>query len=133
VFETKEDARNVIEYLIEQYDGFEGPFVYPILLKKNNVNIGYVEIVKIDIGYEVGYHIAKPYTKCGYATEALKKIIPFILNKLNINILYGICLKENVASGRVLEKCGFIKFFEGHALYKGNEENIYKYKYNKKV
>lgn len=132
VFKTEEEAKDVIEYLMEQYDGVDGPFVYPIILKENNSNVGYVEIVKIEEGYEVGYHIAKPYTKCGYATEALTNIIPFIINKLNINILYGICLQENVASKRVLEKCGFTKIFEGRSLYKGNEENVYKYKYIKK-
>lgn len=132
VFETEEEARNVIEYLMEQYDGVEGPFVYPIILKENNSNIGYVEMVKIEEGYEVGYHIAKQYTKCGYATEALTNIIPYMLEKFNINILYGICLQDNIASSRVLEKSGFIKFFEGISSYKGKEEKVYKYKYIKK-
>lgn len=127
VFETEEEARETIEFLIEQYDGLDGPFVYPILLKDNKSNIGYVEIVKIEEGYEVGYHIAKKYTKMGYASEALAEIIPFALEKFNINKLYGICLKDNISSQKVLEKCGFLKFFEGKSQYKGEENTVCKY------
>jgi RimJ/RimL family protein N-acetyltransferase len=127
VFETEEEAKETIEYLMGRYDGIDGPFVYPIILKESNTNIGYVEIVKIDEGYEVGYHIAKKYTRCGYATEALAEIIPFAFEKLNINKLYGICLKDNISSQKVLEKCGFLKFFEGKSMYKGVENDVFKY------
>jgi RimJ/RimL family protein N-acetyltransferase len=129
IFETEEDAKETLEYLIEQYEGVDGPFVYPILLKETKANIGYVEVVKIDEGYEVGYHIAKKYTRCGYASEALTNIIPFMMDKLNIDKLYGICVKENLSSQKVLEKCKFLKFFEGKSLYKGEEKEVFKYIY----
>ena len=58
VFETEEDARETIEFLIGQYSKEDGPFVYPILTKKNE-NIGYVQIAPIENGWEIGYHIAK--------------------------------------------------------------------------
>jgi len=32
VFETVEDAKETIEFLMSQYGGTEGPLVYPILL-----------------------------------------------------------------------------------------------------
>ena len=37
--------------------------------------------------------------------------------KVGINEVYGIRLLENVASGRVLEKCGFETFFVGEGEY----------------
>ena len=69
VFETLEDARNTIEFLMSVYEAGNGPLVYPVLLK-NGTNIGYVQLVPIDDGFEIGYHIAKAYTCNGYATEA---------------------------------------------------------------
>ena len=44
----------------------------------------------------------------GYASKGLEIFIPFIMNRLGINEIYGICLSQNIASRRVLEKCGFM-------------------------
>ncbi|MBO4857325.1 MAG: hypothetical protein J5527_02280, partial [Treponema sp.] len=41
VFETVEDAAETIDFLMSQYEGTVGPFVYPVLLK-DKTNIGYV-------------------------------------------------------------------------------------------
>ncbi len=78
VFETIQEAQDTINFLIECYKGTSGPFVYPILLDNGN-NIGYVQAVPIDDEWEVGYHIAKKYTCKGYATEALRAFVPFII------------------------------------------------------
>lgn len=56
------------------YESEDGPLVYPILLK-SGTNIGYVQLVPIEEGFEVGYHIGKDHTKNGYATEALKAFL----------------------------------------------------------
>ena len=126
VFETIDEAKDVIEYLIEQYNHNDGPYVYPVLIKDTNENIGYVQMIKIDDNkWEVGYHIAKRFTNKGYATEAIQAFLPFMANKLNINEIYGICLKENIASIHVLNKCGFQKIFEGLGDYQGETKEIY--------
>ena len=57
VFETVDDARETIEFLMSCYGTQEGPFVHPVLLKTGE-NIGYVQLVLIDLGWEIGYHIA---------------------------------------------------------------------------
>lgn len=127
VFETKEIAEEVLEFLISRYDSLDGPFVYPILLKENNTNIGYVELVKIqDENWEIGYHIAKKYTNNGYAKEALKAFLPFISEKMNLKEIYGICLIENIASRHVLESSGFEKVFVGRGLYHDEPSDIFK-------
>jgi RimJ/RimL family protein N-acetyltransferase len=131
VFETIDDAKDTLEYLISCYESNDSPLVYPILLKDNS-NIGYVQAILLDDGtYEVGYHIAKKYTCNGYASEALKAFLPFIMEKLNINEIYGVCLKENVASIKVLEKVGFNKVFDGISSYQGEDKEVVKYKYSK--
>ena len=77
VFETVEEAKETIEFLLGCYESGEGPLVYPVLLK-DETNVGYVQLVPIEEGYEVGYHIGKQYTKNGYATEALKAFLEFM-------------------------------------------------------
>ncbi len=127
VFETVEEAREAIDFLISQYGNFEGPQVYPVLLKEDGANIGYVQLVPLANGtWEIGYHIAKKFTGRGYAAEALKAFLPVITKAAGIAEVYGICLKENLASRRVLEKCGFSPFFEGIGNYKGGQNEIYK-------
>ena len=51
---------------------------------------------------------------------------PVMAQKLNIKEVYGICLAENTASVRVLEKCGFVQIFQGMGVYQGKESEIVK-------
>lgn len=124
VFETLEDAKETVDFLISCYDSERGPFVYAVINKSNLKNMGYVQLVYLDDMYEVGYHIAKQYTGQGYATKALKLFLKCLKEKTNASVLLGICVKENKASARVLEKCGFIKLYEGIAIYQGEEREI---------
>jgi len=57
---------------------------------------------------EVGYWIAKPFWNKGLATEALKIVIDFCFNVKGIRIFYGDYFLDNPASGKVMEKCGFV-------------------------
>lgn len=127
VWETVEEAAETLEFLISQYGSFEGPLVYPIIVKETNANIGYVQLVPIDDGkWEIGYHVAAKYTGNGYATEAVKAFLPIIAQKAGINEVYGICLAENKASCAVMKKCGFENVFSGRGMYQGVERDIVK-------
>ena len=126
VFETVEDAAETLSFLMGVYDTGDGPLVYPILLK-DGTYVGYVQAVPFDDGtWEIGYHIGAAYTKNGYATEAVKAFLPVIMPKLGISQMAGICLLENKASIKVLERCGFIKCFEGIGPYQGEDRPIFK-------
>ena len=124
VFETVEDAQETVDFLIGQYGGTEGPFVYPVILKENLANIGYVQLVPIDEGWEIGYHIAKAYTGKGYASEAASAFLPEMAKLHRLDAVYGICLAENKASVRVMEKCGFERLYAGPGPYQGAEREI---------
>ena len=129
VFETIEDARAAVEFLISVYENDTGPLVYPVLLA-DGTNIGYVQAVPMEDGkWEVGYHVAKAYTGKGYATEALKAFLPAIMKKLAIKEILGICVAENIASRKVLEKAGFTKEFEGMGIYQEVKREICRYIY----
>ena len=123
VFETENDARETIEFLMTQYAAEDGPLVYPVLTKRNE-NIGYVQLVPIRDGWEIGYHIAKRYTGNGYASEAVSAFLPVIAEQKSISEIYGICLKENAASVRVMEKCGFERLSGGIGEYQGKSREI---------
>ena len=130
VFETIEDAREIIEFLMSVYESEDGPLVYPVL-RKDGANIGYVQLVPLEEGFEVGYHIAKEYTGNGYATEALKAFLNEILPKKNLDKVYGICISENIASKKVMEKCGFEKEYEGIGQYQEEDRQIARYVFRK--
>ena len=127
VFETEDDAKETIEFLMSQYGSVEGPLVYPVFIKETNENIGYVQMVPIDDGkWEIGYHIAKAHTRKGYASEAVTAFLPVMAKTVGTPEVYGICLSENVASKHVLSKCGFEAISEGIGDYQGEKREIYK-------
>lgn len=129
VFETVEIAKDTVEFLMSVYESNDEPLVYPVLLK-DGTNIGYVQAVPMDgEKWEVGYHIAKAYAGKGYATEAVSAFLPVIMNKLGITEILGICVAENIASIKVLEKVGFTKEFEGMGTYQDEEREICKFIY----
>ncbi len=123
VFETLEEARETVDYLMGRYGTPDGPFVYAVIAGEGNV--GYVQMVSIGGGeWEIGYHIAKKYTGRGYATEAVRAFLPVMADLLGVRQVYGICLKDNIASRRVMEKCGFETLFTGVGPYQGEEREI---------
>lgn len=126
VYETPEEARKAVAYLIEAERTERGPFVYPALLRDGTV-IGYVQACEIGTGFEVGYHIAEAYTGQGYATEAVTAFAPMIMDRLGISELWGIALEENRASHRVLEKCGFALEYQGMGSYQGRQRPLRRY------
>ncbi len=155
VFESPEEARQTIDFLMSQYGNNDGPQVYPLITKEEGENIGYVQLVPLELEeadgdsdgkllnnstagatdcsqskkkktWEIGYHIAKKYTGRGYTTEAVKVFLPFMAEQLGLKEVYGICLAENLASKRVLQKCGFEFLYEGAGFYKGQAREIFK-------
>ena len=110
VFETVEEAREVVTFLMGQYGGTEGPFVHPILLKSGE-NIGYVQLVKLPEGWELGYHVAQEYTSRGYATEAVRAFLPVMAETKEL-------LRNSKKEIFAVENCGM----ETEKLYRSLEE-----------
>ena len=130
VFETVEDAKETIQWLMDCYQKEYEPLVYPIILHSGE-NVGYIQAVPKEEGlWEIGYHIGGRYTGNGYATEAVEVFLPVIMKRLAITTIIGIALKENAASIRVLEKTGFSLEYEGFANYQGNNREICRYIYS---
>lgn len=129
VFETVEEAAETVEFLMGCYQNGGGPLVYPVLLK-DRTYIGYVQAVPFeDHGWEIGYHIGGDYTKKGYATEAVTAFLPVIMERLGLRQMAGVCLADNRASVKVMERCGFVKQYEGMGNYQGAQRKICKFTY----
>ena len=126
VFNSLEEASEVVNQIINSYDSEDGPFVYAVIRKKDSANLGYVQLVKIEEGWEIGYHITEIYTGNGYATEAVNLFLNYIKNNTSLKQIIGIALAANKASRRVLEKCGFEFLYEGNGLYQGRKRKIIK-------
>ena len=75
----------------------------------------------------IGYWIAKPYWNRGICTEALGLMIEHIRQVTDVKSLISGHFVDNPASGRVMEKCGFIPTGEtviDEAQYQGKDHPI---------
>ena len=57
--------------------------------------------------YDLGYWIGKDYWGKGYATESSKKLLEYVLDKLDLLKIKSGYFVGNSASGNVLKKLGF--------------------------
>ncbi|MBR6299265.1 MAG: GNAT family N-acetyltransferase [Clostridia bacterium] len=125
VFETLEAAQEAVTFLISRYSDPKGPLVYAVIRKTDNHCIGYVQMVQLeDETWEIGYQIGERFRGNGFAAEAVCAFLPIMAERLGIREIRGICLRENAASRRVLEKCGFEIKYVGLGQYQGNQREI---------
>jgi len=55
----------------------------------------------------LGYWIGAHYAHQGYMTAAVRAVIPFVFDSLELHRLEAACLPTNTASIKLLEKTGF--------------------------
>ena len=56
---------------------------------------------------EIGYGISEEYQGQGYATEAVNAVVEWALQQHTVNCVEAEAEADNLASIRVLQKCGF--------------------------
>lgn len=108
VHENKDVTNIVISGWIKEY---EDPYSYSWLveLKDNNEPIGSINGVKVNVREEVceiGYCYGPKYWGNGYATEALRAVIEYLINEVGFRLVEAKHISDNPASGRVMEKAG---------------------------
>ena len=78
---------------------------------------------------ELGYWVGRPFWNRGYATEAVRAILTFGFETLDLNRIHASHLVRNPASGRVMAKAGMR--FEGtrrqHFVKAGRAEDVAEY------
>lgn len=66
----------------------------------------------------IGYSLARPYWRRGYAFEAVSRLLAFLFDELNLHRVIAECDVANIASWKLLQKLGFRR--EAHLV-----ENIF--------
>jgi [ribosomal protein S5]-alanine N-acetyltransferase len=112
----------------------EGYFRLAIILKENGQFIGWCcagpkeELPKPNT--EIFYAISKDYAGRGYITSAAKALIHYLFQETKIETLNALAEIENIASNKVIQKCGFdyvgdIEIYHKmHHHYKMNKDSI---------
>lgn len=107
---SREESREIIRtYFLNDH-------TWAIELKKSGEVVGCIGYLRhnesnISIGekeVEVGYWVAKPFWNQGICSETLGLVVAHCLHEKGFDALWGDYFIDNPASGRVMEKCGFI-------------------------
>ena len=103
-----EDTRNFLNFVLERYAKAElAPWA--IENKENRKMIGTIDFVSWQPNHrtaEIGYVLHREYWGMGLMTEAVKCILQFGFERMDLVRIQAICLPENIGSYRVMEKAG---------------------------
>lgn len=118
--ETKELLKM---YKSQTEKGFD--YRWGITLQDGNNLIGVIDVIDLSEDKktaEVGYVLAYDYWNNGYLTESLKAVITELFND-GVETVIADHHVENIASGRVMEKCGmkFTRFSKAKAKFGSDE------------
>lgn len=110
VHKNIEETKEVINKWISKYE--KGSYNWIVELKDNHEVIGSI----CDNGFsiknqtiDIAYCYGSKYWKKGYATEALRKVIEYLLIEKDFYLVSANHRSSNPASGRVMEKAGMKK------------------------
>ncbi|MEH6945329.1 GNAT family N-acetyltransferase [Bacillus sp. JJ722] len=93
---------------------------WAIVLKEINTYVGGIMIKGLpneNGEVVIGYYTIPRYQGNGYMTETVENIKRWLLNQPNVRTVIADTEKDNIASHRVLEKTGAIKYKETEELY----------------
>jgi len=101
-----EDVEKFLASVIEEYNRLD---TYHWAIEVAGEVIGSISTIDIDeknCGCEVGYCIAYDYWNKGVTTEALKLVLKFLFNEVDMHRIMAKHDVDNPASGKVMQKCG---------------------------
>lgn len=82
--------------------------IYAVVIPGSDELVGTVGLSKItNFDANLGYWFGVPYWGKGYCTEAVAALVEFGFKQFKLPLIYARHLKENLASGRVIQKNGF--------------------------
>lgn len=111
--ETSEELKvaysEMLEGCLQHMDEWEWYAMWNIELM-NGTRVGDLNFKGLDENgvTEIGYVISKEYQGQGYATEAVKAVTEWALQKNNVTAIEAETDVNNIISQKVLAKCGFI-------------------------
>lgn len=109
--ESIETTQKYIEKIISKYEE-DSYFDWLVELKDTNEIIGGLTVVTFsekNSTAEIGYCYSSKFWGNGYASEALRKVIEFLLLEVGVRLIEARHISGNPASGKVMQKAGMIK------------------------
>ncbi len=106
---TRQFEKKWLEDSIKNYRK-KKPTNYNLAIISEGIYVGNMGTHKIDYeneSAEIGYWIGEKYWKNGIATKALKLFIKELNKKFKLKRITGYAFTFNIASKKVMEKCGF--------------------------
>jgi RimJ/RimL family protein N-acetyltransferase len=102
-------AKDAADFVRRSTAGEIGKCVYAITKSENGEFLGCCALEPHADGdtLEIGYWLGQPYWNRGYATEAAHALIDLAFRSQQIAQIDARCRVTNVASRRVIQKCGF--------------------------
>lgn len=102
----------------------EGKYEFAFYSKENKkvIGAGSIKYDEDTKAYELGYNLNRKFWNKGYATEASKAIIQWAYQTLNARDFVAAHVTANIASGKVLLKCGFtFDYYGQYSRFDGSE------------
>ncbi len=107
---SPEQAAQFVQRLKDVLPGTPGEwYQIAIELKQTGQLIGDCVFQILDEDHqqaEIGYTLARPFQGRGYATEAVKALLGYLFETLNLHRVRANCDPENLASARLLLRAG---------------------------
>jgi ribosomal-protein-alanine N-acetyltransferase len=121
-----EECKYELKYWIDIFKNNDGIY-FAIARKDNNQLIGTIGLSGINRMHnriELSYDLAKEYWNLGITTAAIKAVVKYGFESMRVNRIEAYSLKQNEASRKVLQKCGFE--LEGELKQHRYHQGIYK-------
>ena len=121
-------------FLINEKEYPKTLYCWTIWQKDKNIPIGGINVHHQEDDYfhcELGYSIHPNFWNEGYMSEAVIKVLDFLINEVGYERVSAECTFDNISSKRVMEKSGMT--FEGikRKSYYKNNQFYDKYLYSK--
>lgn len=130
--QSKEKAKEIIEYVISQYEK-NGIGRYAAIEKSSGAFIGWTGLKLEDLltngytnYYDIGYRFIPRYWQKGYGFESAKFWLDYGFDVLKYDKICGAAHNDNIGSNKILQKIG-LKFTNSF-MYDGAEHNWYELK-----
>ncbi len=129
-----DDTKSILDTFIREGN------IWAITIKPDDVMVGSIGLHSRQIdqvngeGCEIGFALDDGYWNKGYMTEGVKLVIDYVFKVLAFDYLLVGHADFNIASKKVVEKCGFKYQYTSHKTYLENPDimNVLYYKLTKK-
>lgn len=105
--ESIDETRDFLQYAVDSWN-FGNDYSYTIRLK-NGALIGSIGVVNDNGKVQVGYVVSPMHWGKGYTTEACLRLLSTLKTIRQLYRIGTFVDAENIASIRVLEKCGMVQ------------------------